>query len=402
MVEPDGNIQLCCNSVKKDDPANIVNLDVSNILNNHVHTRVRKDMLEGKLPSECERCWKSEELGIKSFRQQQNLTYLKYFPKMLNSSSAGKISSGVKYLDVRFNNTCNLKCVMCSSGYSSLWVEEEKTLQPLLTSEEVINDISSKISFYDKDRFKWGKDTDIVNTILKNASTLERLHFAGGEPLLSKQHNELLKDLIGIGVAKQLFLSYNTNGEYITEELLELWGQFKKVKIFYSLDHIEDKNEYIRFPSKWKTVQEKFELIESCSPNNIHWRISSTLSALNVAYLPEFVEWKIEQNFKKIHSRYIDGKLFHGTLLEYPKYLNPDVLPLEVKEQIRSKFNNYRLQVPLAYRRGYDKLVRDTTNFMFSSDNSHRLPALKDYLEGLDKIRGTSFRETFPIFKGII
>jgi len=61
MVEPDGNIQLCCNSVKKDDPANIVNLDVSNILNNHVHTRVRKDMLEGKLPSECERCWKSED-----------------------------------------------------------------------------------------------------------------------------------------------------------------------------------------------------------------------------------------------------------------------------------------------------------------------------------------------------
>lgn len=75
MIEPDGNVQLCCNSITTDNPTNIKDVQIDNILNSNTHVRVRKQMLDEQLPSECDRCWKSENFGIKSYRQQQNFTY---------------------------------------------------------------------------------------------------------------------------------------------------------------------------------------------------------------------------------------------------------------------------------------------------------------------------------------
>lgn len=401
MIEPDGNIQLCCSSVTADNPTNIKDANVNDILNNDTHVRVRKKMLLGEKPNECVNCWKKENFGIKSYRQQQNLNYLKYYPKILSTSNTGIISSGVKFFDVRFNNTCNLKCIMCSSKYSSLWIEEEKQIISIISNETLKQELEHKVNSYDKENFKWSKDTRIVEAILNNSSSLERLHFAGGEPLLSKQHIPLLRELIKIGVSKNLFLSYNTNGEYLTQEIFDLWSHFKRVKVFYSLDHIESKNEYIRYPSNWKTNQEQFRLIENNSPINVNWRLVATVSLLNIAYIPEFVEWKIQQNFKKIHSRFVDGKLFHMSLLQYPNYLHSDVLPIEIKHEIKNKLSLYKKNIPYIYRLGYNKIFDDSVNFMFSNDNSYRLSETKEYLETIDLIRGTNFKKTFPILSDI-
>jgi len=395
LVLPNGDITLCCNSEVRDGMPTVADKGLDNILNNSHHVEIRKQMLAGEQPDICRRCWDNEELGIKSYRQQQNFTYLKYFPRLLTANKSGIIAAGVKYLDVRFNNTCNLKCVMCSSSYSSAWIDDEKKLIPLISNTSLKGELSHRTTHYDKESYKWARDDQILETIIKNAHSLERIHFAGGEPLLSKQHNILLKELVRIGVASKLFLSYNTNGEYIDQTVLDIWSNFKRVKIFYSLDHIEDKNDYIRYPSKWTTNIEKFKLIEESSPKNVDWRIASTVSVLNVAYLPEFIEWKISQNFKNIHSNWLDGRLLYANILEYPKYLNMNILPTDYKDLIKDKFKSYK--IPNTYKKNYNRIVNDTLNYMYSESNTDQLPVLKEYLEGLDVIRGTDFRKTFPI-----
>lgn len=395
LVLPNGDITLCCNSEVRAGMPTVADEGLENILNNSLHVEIRKQMLAGEQPDICRRCWDNEKIGIKSYRQQQNFTYLKYFPRILTTKKNGIMDGGVKYLDVRFNNTCNLQCVMCSSSYSSAWVDDEKKLIHLINDAQLKSEISYRTDHYDKESFKWAKDEKILETIVKNAYSLERIHFAGGEPLLAKQHTILLKELVNLKLAAKLFLSYNTNGEYIDQTVLDLWSNFKRVKVFYSLDHIEDKNEYIRYPSKWQTNVEKFTLIEESSPNNVDWRIASTVSVLNVAYLPEFIEWKISQNFKKLHSSWLDGRLLYANILEYPKYLNMNILPVEVKENIQDKF--YSHKISKKYRKNYNRIINDTLNYLHSESNTDQLPVLKDYLQGLDVIRGTNFRQTFPI-----
>jgi organic radical activating enzyme len=400
LVLPNGDITLCCNSEVREDMPNVADAGLDNILNNEHHKHIRAEMLAGRQPDICRRCWDNEKLNIKSYRQQQNFTYLKYFPRLLTTKKDGTINAGVKYLDVRFNNTCNLKCVMCSSSYSSAWIDDEKKLMPLIQDDALNGELKYRINHYDKESFKWAKDNEILETIIKNAASLERIHFAGGEPLLSKQHDILLKELIKLKIAGRLFLSYNTNGEFITQETLDLWSHFKRVKVFYSLDDIAERNDYIRHPSKWSTHLDKFELIEENNPKSVDWRIAATVSVLNVAYLPEFVEWKISQNFKHIHNSRMDGRLLYANILEYPKYLNMNVLPIEVKNDIIKKLESYK--VSKQYESHYGSIVYNMKNYIYNESHTEYLPVLKEYLDGLDKIRETDFRKTFPIIADLI
>jgi MoaA/NifB/PqqE/SkfB family radical SAM enzyme len=395
LVLPNGDITLCCNSEVREGMPNVANEGLDNILNNDHHKHIRSEMLAGNQPDICRRCWDNEKLEIKSYRQQQNFTYLKYFPRLLTTKKDGTISQGVKYLDVRFNNTCNLKCVMCSSSYSSAWKDDEKILVNLINDDALNGELKYRINNYDKESFKWSRDEQILQTIIKNAHSLERIHFAGGEPLLAKQHDILLKELIQLGMAPKLFLSYNSNGEFITQKTLDLWSHFKRVKVFYSLDDIRERNEYIRHPSKWSTHVDKFKLIEENNPKNVDWRIAATISVLNVAYIPEFVEWKISQNFKHIHNSWMDGGLLYANILEYPKYLNMNVLPNNIKDDIIHKLEAYR--VPKKYKKHYESIVYNMRNYIYNESHTEQLPVLTEYLEGLDKIRGTDFRKTFPI-----
>ncbi len=400
LVLPNGDITLCCNSEVREGMPNVTDEGLDNILNNPHHIKIREEMLAGKQPDICRRCWDNEKLGIKSYRQQQNFTYLKYFPRILSTNKTGEISAGVKYLDVRFNNTCNLKCVMCSSSYSSAWQQDEQTLVHLIKDDALNGELKYRINNYDKESFKWSRDEDILQAIIKNAHSLERIHFAGGEPLLAKQHNVLLKELIRLGLSSKLFLSYNTNGEFVEQETLDIWSHFKRVKVFYSIDHIEDKNEYIRFPSKWNIHVDKFKLIEENNPKNVDWRIASTISALNIYYLPEFIEWKISQDFKHIHNNWMDGRLLYANILEYPKYMNMNVLPDEVKADIINKLETFK--VPSKYKRHYTDIANAMKNYISNESHTEHLPVLKEYLEGLDSIRGTDFRKTFPILADVL
>jgi organic radical activating enzyme len=394
LVLPNGDITLCCNSEVREGMPNVANEGLDNILNNEHHKHIRSEMLAGKQPDICRRCWDNEKLHMRSYREQQNVTYLKYFPRLLTTKKDGTINEGVKYLDVRFNNTCNLKCVMCSSSYSSAWQEDEKVLVNLIGDDALNGELKYRINNYDKESFKWSRDEEILQTIIKNAHSLERIHFAGGEPLLAKQHDVLLKELIQLGMASKLFLSYNSNGEFITQQTLDLWSHFKRVKVFYSLDDIGERNEYIRYPSKWSTHVDKFKLIEENNPKNVDWRIAATISVLNVAYIPEFIEWKISQNFKHIHNSWMDGRLIYANILEYPKYLNMNVLPNNIKDDIIHKLETY--QVPKKYKKHYESIVYNMRNYIYNESHTEQLPVLAEYLEGLDMIRGTDFRKIFP------
>ena len=395
LILPDGDINLCCNAKIEDGMPSVTdNLD--NILNNPRHIEIRKQMLAGDKPKACSQCWTNESMGVKSYRQKNNFTYMKYFPKvLLTNKDTGEINAGVKYFDVRFNNTCNYKCVMCSSSFSSLWASDEKKLIPIISDGPLKHEMTQRTVLYNKESFKWSKDIEIVQSIIKSAPSLNRIHFAGGEPLLSEHHTFLIQELIKLDLAKNLFLSYNTNGELIDDNLLSLWSHFKQVKIFYSVDNIGDRNNYIRFPSVWKEHEDRLDYINNNTPKNIQWRLLSAISLLNVAYIPEMADWKLSKNYKRIHNNFFDGNLFHTSPVIYPQFLNSNVLPIDIKDQIKEKI------IKFSNTQNYKKIIEESINVMYSDDKSNLLGQTKEYLYGLDSIRKTDFKKTFPILKDL-
>ena len=370
LVQTDGKIKLCCNSIEVDNPS-IFDQDFNNLINNELHVKVRNQMENNVEPIECQRCFELERNNIISYRQEQNY---------INRDKEFVV--GLTYLDVRFNNVCNLKCVMCSSNYSTAWVEDEIKLSSI-NNTNIKSDIESRVNFYDKNSYKWSIENSILDSIKANVSTLERIHFAGGEPLLSKEHNQLLEYLVTHGYSKNLLISYNTNITLITKDIIELWNQFKHVKVFLSIDGIGSVLEYVRYPIRFTDVENVFNMIQTHSNDNIRYVFHYTLHALNISSLPQFIEYKIKLPYNKISP----NELFTVDTVYSPKYLDINILP---KTLIDNVLNELKLLID-KYPLHSNTINKIMDKIILASNKPTTLTVndLVDYCIELDRVRKT-------------
>ena len=66
---------------------------------------------------------------------------------------------------------------------------------------------------------------EILDPVLKNIHTLQII---GGEPLVIKAHNDLLKYCVDKGYSENISILLSTNGTIIpSDDLVELWSKFK-------------------------------------------------------------------------------------------------------------------------------------------------------------------------------
>jgi hypothetical protein len=95
-------------------------------LHNTKHKKEQRQiMLRGKRPAECQYCWNMENLGEMSdrhYRSGEPWAAID-FDKIVNST--GDEDNVVpSYVEVNFNNACNLACSYCSPQFSSTWMQE--------------------------------------------------------------------------------------------------------------------------------------------------------------------------------------------------------------------------------------------------------------------------------------
>ena len=95
-------------------------------LHNTAHKKQQRQMmLNGERPAECQYCWNMEDLGQMSdrhYRSGEPWAAID-FDRIANSS--GEEDDVVpSYVEVNFNNACNLACSYCSPQYSSTWAQE--------------------------------------------------------------------------------------------------------------------------------------------------------------------------------------------------------------------------------------------------------------------------------------
>lgn len=154
-------------------------------------------------------------------------------------------------------------------------------------------------------------------------------------------------------------------------------------------------HDLIRYPSNWETMMEKLEYWDNTA-DNIQVTIDLTASILNVMHIPDFVKWKMQQNFKKINMDTMQD--FIGIhFLHSPEILSIQVLPQELKRQVEQKFkdlhnwvmeNSYRPSIRLERYKRFRALI----SHMNSKDRSKKWPLAIEYLDAMDKIRGTNWK----------
>jgi hypothetical protein len=425
-TRPNGDMRLCCSAnasgagtdhevglVKNEKgvPANFGKETPMSAWNNEYMKDVRLTMLEGKIPASCQKCYKEESKGVASKRIWETaywtLDGVDLEELVKQTEEDGTIPEKLVYLDLRLGHTCNLKCVMCSPHDSSLWVQDHKKIYPLLKHDALKNQMG-----WDQQSFNnyWHENPDFWKEMYAQIPNLKQVYFAGGEPLLIKEHKTFLEEIIRQGYADKILIRYNTNGLLIDDSIIELWKKFKKVKVGFSIDALGDRNYYIRYPSEWSKIEKNLHILDN-TPSNIEVSIATAIQILNIKHLPEFAKWKIQQNFKKVNFENVTGGIqagggiFNMHLLYIPTFLSIRCLPLEDKAEVRKLFGELANWLYVNYRQDEDfwkinpygwKRWQAVLDFMDAEDHTHLLPAFKEYIETLDPIRKTHFKEYFP------
>jgi sulfatase maturation enzyme AslB (radical SAM superfamily) len=244
---------------------------------------------------------------------------------------------------------------------------------------------------------------------------MKQIYFAGGESLIIEEHYEILEEVIRQGYASEMEIRYNSNGVEWRPDLLELWKHFKLVRFHYSVDSIEEMNDYIRFPSEWERNKEVFEIWDKQTGDNVEITVACAVQALNIYYLPDFIKWKLEQGFTKINMWPFGAGGINYHFVYHPPQLNVKVLPKWFKEACRKKYEefypwweaNWEKGVPSWHKGKVDYETWRTASygisrlegmltFMESEDWSNRMPEFREYINLMDAQRGTDFRKTFP------
>lgn len=395
----DGSGLLCC-IAKSDQKVNLNSMDIEQARNSDYFKQARLDMLNNKEYTPCMACYKEEKAGLRSHRQHENLFWKKTLGEekvteiINNTKEDGTIENDLYTVDFRLGNTCNLQCVMCRPQDSSKWYKEATILSQTLKSHARYEwDIKKNV---DRDKFEWYKDEKFLESFYEASGEMRQMIFAGGEPLLIKEHKDIIKRLVENGTAANIKVNYHTNGTIYDPELMELWKHFKRVDLFFSFDGIERINKYVRFPSMFDTVVENFKKYNDNGPENMHFKVLYTVQALNIYYIPEFVDWllslklpRIANYYDKVHNW---DEIIHTGILHYPRYLSPKIFPDRIKRMVTRKLTNYKSE-----NEGKIKLdsLDGLCELMNSESNTELLNQFNDYIENIDKLRNLDSKSTF-------
>jgi MoaA/NifB/PqqE/SkfB family radical SAM enzyme len=272
----------CC---RYKTPVQTFDGDLGKVLYSKEYESLRSDSLNGIRNSNCEKCYYEESLGKKSTRQWFNENY-------------SRETVELKYLEVGFDNICNLACDGCWEEWSSSWWvkknPEGKVVEGILSTSDFVN----------------------------IPETIEKIVFLGGEPLITNRHRKFLQSFSNLS---HLTVEYFTNGMFdLTEEDHKLLGKCKSVKFTVSVDGYRELNEKVRTGSEWIKVEQFINTLE------YEKVIHTTIHKNNWHGLPELFNWINLNNY-----------IWTTNVLTYPPHLDIITLTDDKKQNLLRILDSY-------------------------------------------------------------
>ena len=410
----EGSVKLCCsineNIHVKDSDGNELNFgthSIEEIWKSEYMKDIRKQMLNGERPSACDVCWRLEDIGLNSSRKSAWAEFknLNLNIKELKTELPPLPSS----LELRLGNFCNLRCNSCWSISSDrIYDERKRMLKDKNLPEWAKNEFEVEIDLADKANWRWWENEVFVNSIKQLAPTLKRLYLTGGEPTLIKQNTEIMKMILDTGNT-DCYIALTTNLTNWDKEFFSTMSRFKSGEFQISIDDIEERNYYIRYPTQWQHVENNLAAIYKTFP--IDWKIKhfTVLQAYNYNRVPEIIEWITNQRkwWSKSENNLLPGMqdqqerlyIWSPIILDQPKQLNIRNMPLELRYDAANRLEDFvgpsEDQSPNFW---YHYGIEQTITYLRSTEepNSEEWHKFFEYNELISKHRKIDFKKYFP------
>lgn len=363
-----GHTTVCCRSstpITKFD-------DLIDFQNDKNYVDIRNKMIQGELlPEHCSACYKLENLGITSARQQETVEWAQRL-NIKNISDLKRLTKPV-YYEVRSSNKCNLLCRTCAPESSHLIEREYKKLGIVPHSPTQ----------------RYTNGFEIVDF-----ESVKKIYIAGGEPTVMHEFYKFLDDCIEQN-RTDIEILVNTNGTNISNRLKDLLPKFRDFQFVFSIDGFDGVNDYIRWPSRWTEIIDNWRYLITQGHKVC---INTTVSIYNVSTLHLLYDF-IDAEFP--------NTLVHCSLVDFPAEMSPLDFPdpdlaltsLHAVTKTRCYANDPLFADSingLIYYFQNNHVSADLSKFFKINDklDQSRSVRLKDYIPSLDKYRDTSYNNT--------
>jgi radical SAM protein with 4Fe4S-binding SPASM domain len=382
---PDGRAYPCCLSDYWHPVGDLRKNTMEEVWNQDKYKTMRVNMLADKPCVECTKCYEQEAHGAFSMRNDSNRNYGHHIGEVDATLADGTNPDfKIRYWDVRFSNLCNFSCRSCGPIFSSNWYNDHVKLynrKPDSLGREMA-----------RVEYAAGNEDDMIAQMMPHIPYLEQVYFAGGEPLIMKEHYFMLEKLIEAGKT-DIRLQYNTNFSELRfkdKHVFEYWKHFKNVSVGASLDAMGARAELMRKGTDWfQAVSNRIEMKKAVP--HVDFYVSATVSAMNVLHVLDFHRYWTEQGL-------IAAKDFNVNICQSPEWYRADIFPQEFKESvIKPAYEKH-----IAWLEPQDNLKRATNgfksmlSFIMGNDASAQWPRFVEETAKLDGIRNENFWDTFP------
>jgi len=325
-TSPMGTTRPCCLAHEEitDESGRKYDLNKTNletVYKSQYMQNLRQQFRAGEKPKTCSRCWDEEAAGRDSKRIHTRVRLKELYPQV---DWTNDNPDQLWFVDLKLGNICNLKCRICGSWSSSKWAEEEMAYLPA----EV--DKKSHIAYTWLKQGAWPRKTttfwDNMRDLLPDIRYFE---FTGGEPWMIQEHFDLLQYAVDQGYSKNIDIHYNTNGTQEPQRHADLWSNFGRVDIAFSIDNIGDRFEYERYGARWDDANSIIDDVHDMKLlyKNITTQLCFTINIQNVYYLDELLAWADTKRFGSIYFN----------MLHSPNHMNIQNMTPAAQELVLNK-----------------------------------------------------------------
>ena len=410
---PTGRTHSCYHPRTHKVPLEELAADPGALHNTKYKKEQRKKMLLGERPSECSFCWDIEDTGNMSDRAYRSFDVNS--PDIIDEALAVGFEGNPapKYLEVNFNQACNLKCTYCSPHLSTEWHKEIKEHGPYRLFDRTHNDDG-----WMKEQ-GWVPDNSPVNPYLVAFwewfptvyDKLKTFRMTGGEPLMDKNTFKIF-DHVKKNPKSDLTLSITSNccppkGQWqkFIDDLKEITDQdaIDHFMLFCSLDSWGKQAEYIRTGMDFDVLYKNItQFLSGGEKHSLTFIVTC-----NILCLPNWMTYF--QNILRLRQEYnTDRQLvwFDTPMLTDPKWLSLKLASKEMlqpllnsiefmeqnKETVSNRFKGFKDYEIDKVKRLYDWAVEPMPK---DEEILHKKNFTMHFREH-DKRRKTNLKETFP------
>lgn len=385
---PDGRVFPCCMSNYQASMGTVsTDTKFITVWNGDDYKKLRQDMISGiPRPDVCSRCYEQEQHFGRSSRTELTTSYWKEIKQqLLLTEEDGTSPMDLIYWDYRFNNICNLSCRTCGPDLSSSWYDDHVKQYGVSPKFQ-----KTKFTIFDST-----KDGSVHQELIENQiDKVKEIYFAGGEPILMPEHQDIIHRLIEHG-RTDVILRYSTNLTTLTykgTKFLDLWPTFKKVMLFISLDEIGKRAEYWRNGTNWIRLESNMKIVRAVSRQHTNFQIgfAPTISIFNIHRLDIYMQYLIDNDL-------IDQRTpFSYNVLSGPMAYNIKIMPLKYKQRANESLDRLeKLVGTWSHHSNNIKSVRNWLNDSVENPEKHLEYGAKQFAT-LDKIREQNLEEIAP------